>query len=215
MPQKTSLSYPTWTYFNIDMICLKSEHPSSSYQEAAKTIIDELKNTQSRPQGTIIYGTDPGADIDDESLFCISSLLHKWKVSNVLLVVTNRENENQRAKSTKYILKDMGASEIQVTSGIDTRTKLYHTYGGNSNEPAHVIPLGESAVVDCLRRLKGKGERCKIVVVSSFSDLSKLLKKHADLVKETVSAFYFQGGWKKECWRSRTLKPDMMITNNR
>jgi hypothetical protein len=200
------------------MVRPKSKHPSSSNQEAAKAIIDELKNSsskeQSRPQGTIIYGTDPGADIDDESLLCISSLLHKWNVSNILLVVTNRETNKQRAKSTKRILKGMGASKIPVASGIDTHTKIHHSYGGNLNEPDDAIPLGETAVVDCLGRLKEEKKRCKIVVVSSFLDLSELLEKHADLVRETVSAFYFQGGWKKRFWRLRTLKPDMTITNN-
>jgi inosine-uridine nucleoside N-ribohydrolase len=202
------------------MIYPKSEQRIQSNQEVAKAIIDKLKDdssgTRSRPQGTIIYGTDPGADIDDEALLCIASLLHKCNVSNVLLVVTNRENKTQRARSAKRIMKDMGASQIQIASGIDTGTdtRLYHTYGGNSSESDEVIPLGEPAVVDCLERLRKEKKRCKIVVVSSFSDLLKLLEKHADLVRETVSAFFFQGGWKKGSWRVKTLKPDMTITNN-
>jgi hypothetical protein len=186
--------------FDINIIYPKSEQRIQSNQEVAKAIINKLKDdssgTRSRPQGTIIYGTDPGADIDNKALLCIASLLHKCNVSNVLLIITNRENKTQRARSAKRIIKDMGASQIQIASSIDTGTdtRLYHTYGGNSSESDEVIPLGEPAVVDYLERLRKEKKRCKIVVVSSFSDLLKLLEKHADLIRETVSAFFFQGG---------------------
>jgi hypothetical protein len=71
-------------------------------------------------------------------------------------------------------------------------------------------------VVEILTGLKEKGERCNIVVVSSHHDLSLLIEKHPDLVRDTVSSFSFQGAWREDpdSQQPRTLDPDMNITNN-
>jgi hypothetical protein len=189
-----------------------------SFLEEAKSIIEDLKDKslKDRPQreNTIIYGTDIDTDIDDKSLLCAYIALHKWGVIDLKLVVTNRELDKQRAKIAKSTLKNLGASNIIVAYGTDGagRDQPFH-----SHEPDDTILKGETAVFEVLTSLKEKGEHCNIVVVSSHHDLYLLIKKHPDLVRDTVSSISFQGAWREDTdsQQLRTLDPDMEITNNR
>jgi inosine-uridine nucleoside N-ribohydrolase len=188
-----------------------------SNQKEADSYIEQLKDKSSkgrpRRENTIIYGTDIDTDIDDKCLLCAYVPLHKWGVIDLKLVVTNRELEKQRAKIAKSTLKKLGASNIPVAYGTD---------GAGKDRPFHscelddTIPDGETAVVEVLTSLKEKEEHCNLVVVSSFRDLSLLIKKHPDLVRATVSSISFQGGWRRDLdgKHLRTLDPDMEITNN-
>ncbi|KAH8706088.1 hypothetical protein GQ44DRAFT_732183 [Phaeosphaeriaceae sp. PMI808] len=86
----------------------------------------------------------------------------------------------------------------------------------HTDEPDHTIPSGETAAFEVLTDLKEKGESCNTVVVSSFRDLSQLIGKHANLVRDTVSSFSFQGGWEEDAnsQQLKTLIPSMTNTNN-
>jgi hypothetical protein len=165
-----------------------------SFVADARSIIEELKDKslKDRPQreNTIICGTDIDSEIDDKALLCAYTALHKWGVIDLKLVVTNRELDMQRAKIAKSVLKKLGVSDILVAYGTDGagKDKPFH-----SDEPDDTIPKGETAVVEVLTSLKEKGEHCNMVVVSSYRDLYLLIKKHPDLVRETVSSFSFQG----------------------
>ncbi|KAH8707564.1 hypothetical protein GQ44DRAFT_777396 [Phaeosphaeriaceae sp. PMI808] len=101
-----------------------------------------------------------------------------------------------------------------VSNVLLVSTNRKYDYG--TDGPDSVMLHGDTAMFKVLKRLKRKGERCNIVVLLSFHDLSQLIEKHADLVRETVSAFYFQGAWEEYpcCPQLRTLVPDMTITNN-
>jgi inosine-uridine nucleoside N-ribohydrolase len=186
-------------------------------QGEAISCINQLKNkcSKDRPrrENTIIYGTDIDTDIDDKSLLCAYIPLHRWEVIDLKLVVTNRESEKQRAKIAKSTLKKLGASNIPVAYGTDGagKDRPFH-----SHELDDTIPEGEAAVVEVLTSLREKGEHCNILVVSSFRDLSLLIKKHPDLIRATVSSFSFQSGWRKDPDSEdlKTLDPDMKITNN-
>jgi hypothetical protein len=187
-----------------------------SFLEEAKSIIECLKDKSSkgRPQreNTIIYGTDIDTDVDDTSLLCAYIPLHKWEVIDLKLVVTNREQDKQRAKLAKSTLEKLGASNILVAHGTEGagRDKPFH-----SHEPDDTIPEGETAVVEILTGLKEKRERCNIVVVSSHHDLFLLITKHPKLVRDTVSSFSFQGAWRKDpdSQQLSTFDPDLEITN--
>jgi inosine-uridine nucleoside N-ribohydrolase len=188
-----------------------------SFLEEAKSIMEDLKDTSlnDRPQreNTIIYGTDIDTDIDDKSLLCAYVLLHKWGVIDLKLVVTNRELDKQRAKIAKSTLKKLNASNILVAYGTEGagKDKPFH-----SAEPDDTIPQGESAVIEVLTGLKEKEERCNILVVSSHLDLSLLIDKHPDLIRQTVSSISMQGAWRgnPNSPQPRTLDPDMEATNN-
>jgi inosine-uridine nucleoside N-ribohydrolase len=187
---------------------------SPSPQEAAKAIIEELKSSENQPrENTIILGADVGTDIDDDSLICAYTMLHKLGVIDLQLIVTNREHNMQRAMATKFILKSMGVSEIPVAYGTDDPIGEvpYHAYN-----PDDTIIDGETAVYEVLTRLKEKEERCNIVVVSSSLDLSRLIKSHPNLVRQTVSSISFQGGWEEDLdgWQCNTLVPNMKVINN-
>jgi hypothetical protein len=85
--------------------------------------------------------------------------LHKWTVSRILLIVTNREDEGKRAKTTKRIIQDMGASDIPVAFGTagSRIQKPFHTYKDNTDkpdEPDDTIPNGEAAIIELLNRLR-------------------------------------------------------------
>jgi hypothetical protein len=201
----------------------KNTPSAPSDHEAAKTIIHSLRNgsseDRSQPEDTLILGTDPAADIDDECSFIVGQELDKLGVSNLLLIVSNRDYKQRGAKSIKNILKDMGASKIPVACGTNdlkmAELKLEHYYKVDTDEPDKNIPNGEMATVRALEGLKKKGRRCRIVVISSFRDLSLLLKNHEKLVRETVSAVYFQAHWYKDPdnQQLKPLIPDKNITN--
>jgi hypothetical protein len=188
-----------------------------SNQKEAKSFIEQLKDTSSknkpRREIILICGTDISTDVDDRTLLCAYATLHEWGVIDLKLVVTNREDNKQRAKIAKFTLKKLGASNIPVAYGTDGagKDRPFH-----SDEPDDTIPEGETAVIEVLTGLKEQGEHCNMVVVSSFRDLSLLIKRHPDLIKATVSSFSFQGGWMRDpdSKHFKTLVPDMEITNN-
>jgi hypothetical protein len=201
----------------------KNTPSAPSDYEAVKAIVYGLMNgspeERSQIEDIIVLGADPGADIDDECSLIIGQKLDNWDVSNLRLIVSNRECKQRRAKSVKNILRDVGASRIPVACGTfdleGVAPELKDFYKVHTDEPDNTILNGEMATVKALEDLKRKGRRCRIVVISSLRDLSLLIKNHEKLVRETVSAVFLQAHWYKvpDNQQLKPLIPDKKITN--
>lgn len=196
---------------------------SEKAARSVEAIVEELKNPGPNNRrvkaAKIIVFTDVGRDIDDAVLLVILAYLHKIGVAKVLLVVANVKPSETRAKAAKFIFEDMGAPEVPVAYGTDGTEENFplhcHEFKGVL-EPNGAILDGKVSVVDALETLEKRGESCCVIVVASLRDLSKLIKEHESLVKNTVSSIFFQGAWEVdgESQKARTLIPDMTVINN-
>ncbi|KAF2183890.1 hypothetical protein K469DRAFT_689639 [Zopfia rhizophila CBS 207.26] len=197
------------------------EYLSEEVPTSAEAIVQELKNpgpkNSGRKPAKIIAFTDVGRDIDDAALLVVLAYLHKIKVVEVLLVVTNVKPTESRAKAAKFIFEKMGAPDVPVargSDGTDEDVNLHHYEFEGVSEPQGTILNGESAIVEKLEALKKNEERCNMIVVTSLRDLSELIKRHESLVETTVSSFFFQGAWEADHEHVKTLVPDMAAVNN-
>lgn len=187
---------------------------------SAQEMVKELKSPGPRYNGLkptkIILYTDLGRDIDDAVLLIILAYLHKIGVIEILLVVANVKPSMRRAKAAKFIVEEMGASEVPIaygTDGTDENITLHPYELKRIGEPKGAILNGDIATVETLRALENRGQHCSLIAVSSLRDLSKLIKEHESLVKNSVSSVFSQGAW--EVGREvRTLIPDMTVVNN-
>jgi hypothetical protein len=190
---------------------------------SAESIVRELKNPDPtylglQPEKIIIF-TDVGRDIDDASLLVILAFLHKIHIARILLVVANVKPSESRAKAAKFIFENLGVPDVRVMRGTDgtSRDDAIEDYEFEGvDEPAGEILEGNATLVNTLHMLKEKNEKANIIVVSSFRDLSNLIKSNESLVKNTISNIFIQGAneMDKETQTIKTLIPDPKGINN-
>lgn len=197
------------------------EYLSEKVPAYAESIVKELKNpgpkNSGRKSAKIIVFTDVGRDIDDAALLVVLAYLHRIKVVEVLLVVTNVKPTESRARTAKFIFEKMGAPSVPVargSNGTDKDVNLHHYEFEGVGEPQGTILNGESTIVEKLEALKKNEERCNMIVVTSLRDLSELIKRHEPLIQGTISSFFFQGAWEANHEHVKTLVPDMAAVNN-
>jgi inosine-uridine nucleoside N-ribohydrolase len=190
----------------------------------AKSIVRELKNPSPTGQrlqpANIIVFTDVGRDIDDAALLVILAYLHKISVAKILLIVANVKPSKTRAKAAKFIFEKMGAPDVPVaygSDGTDKDDKIEDYEFEGIDEPNGDIVEGNTALVDALNAVKERKETCSIIVISSFRDLSNLIKENESLVKNTVSSIFMQGANEvdKATRTIKSLVPDFTAVNNR
>ena len=201
---------------------LKRKELAGPQTLSPQAIVHDLENPGRKsyvrkPKNLIVF-TDVERDIDDAVLLVILAYLHKTEVAKVLLVVANVKPSESRAKAAKVIFENGGAPDVPVaygTEGTDEELDLHDHELKDIEEPIGEILDAKIALVDVLKNLKGRGEKCDMIVVSSHRDLSKLIKDHETLVKDTVSSVFFQGAWETnhKSRQVKTLIPDMSVIN--
>jgi len=190
---------------------------------SAKSIVQEIKNLGARheklQQVQMIIFTDVGRDIDDATLLVILAYLHKIRIAKVLLVVANAKPSRRRAEAAKFIFEKMDLPNVLVAYGSDgteSEDKIEEYEFGGVDPPNGDVVKGRVALVDTLSALKERKEKCSIIVISSFRDLSNLIQENELLVKDTVSSIFIQGANEvdKQTQTIRTLVPDLTAMNN-
>jgi hypothetical protein len=96
-----------------------------------------------------------------------------------------------------------------------SKYKLEHEFKGFGEPHGTILLDGETAIVERLEALEKEKEHCSMIVIASLRDLEGLIKKHGSLVQNTVSSFFFQGGWEADQEHIKTLVPDMKAVNNK